>query len=113
MSSAENFTQSAVLTTWYNLFFDVFVKSSGMENELALRESRETYDVYFLGIVPDINMGNSWSRDKEAQLVDRVEEAQVNLLMQVWDTVWIAIPEQTVWTQIKLLHLGLHLLPLS
>ena len=83
-----------------------------MENELALRESRETYDVYFLGIVPDINMGNSWSRDKEAQLVDRVEEAQVNLLVQVWDTIWIAIPEQTVWTQIKLFHLGLHLLPL-
>ena len=50
---------------------------SGVDNDVAVRESRETYDVYFLGIVPDINMGNSWSRDKEAQLVDRVEEAQV------------------------------------
>ena len=49
----------------------------GVDNDAAVRESRETYDVYFLGIVPDINMGNSWSRDKEAQLVDRVEEAQV------------------------------------
>ena len=36
--------------------------------------------MYFLGIVPDINMGNSWTRDKEAQLVDRVEEAQVSFL---------------------------------
>lgn len=50
-------------------------KASGVDNDV--RESRETYDVYFLGIVPDINMGNSWSRDKEAQLVDRVEEAQI------------------------------------
>ena len=59
------------------LIFHFTHQASGADNDVAVRESRESYDVYFLGIVPDINMGNSWSRDKEAQLVDRVEEAQV------------------------------------
>lgn len=60
-----------------NLSTGLRLSGSAVENDPGMRESRETYDVYFLGIVPDINMGNSWSRDKEAQLVDRVEEAQI------------------------------------
>ena len=35
------------------------------------------FDVYFLGAIDEINMGNSRKRDTEAQLVDQVEEAQV------------------------------------
>ncbi|KAL4235515.1 Integrin beta-1-binding protein 1 [Mactra antiquata] len=35
------------------------------------------YEVYFLGIVPDIVMSSSLMRDKEAQLVDRIEESQI------------------------------------
>jgi len=35
------------------------------------------YEVYFLGVVREINMATSLKRDKEAQLVDQVEEAQV------------------------------------
>jgi hypothetical protein len=35
------------------------------------------FDVYFLGMIEEVNMGNSRKRDTEAQLVDRVEEAQV------------------------------------
>lgn len=35
------------------------------------------FDVYFLGVIEDVNMGNSRKRDTEAQLVDHVEEAQV------------------------------------
>ncbi|XP_041359329.1 integrin beta-1-binding protein 1-like isoform X2 [Gigantopelta aegis] len=41
--------------------------------------SKESVDnlVYYLGMVQDINMGNSAKRDTEAQLIDRVEEAQI------------------------------------
>ncbi|XP_069127635.1 integrin beta-1-binding protein 1-like [Argopecten irradians] len=35
------------------------------------------FEVCFLGVVQDINMGTSRKRDKEAQLVDQVEEAQI------------------------------------
>ena len=35
------------------------------------------FDVFFLGKIEEVNMGNSSKRDTEAQLVDRVEEAQV------------------------------------
>ena len=74
-----------------------------------MRESRETYDVFFLGIVPDINMGNSWSRDKEAQLVDRVEEAQVCLTLSfmnihaklhpLWVTPGLETKRHSLWTE--------------
>ncbi|XP_060076726.1 integrin beta-1-binding protein 1-like [Ylistrum balloti] len=36
------------------------------------------FEVCFLGVVRDINMGTSRKRDKEAQLVDQVEEAQID-----------------------------------
>ncbi|XP_071147705.1 integrin beta-1-binding protein 1-like isoform X1 [Mytilus edulis] len=36
-----------------------------------------SFDVYFLGMVEEANMGNSIKRDTEAQLVDHVEEAQI------------------------------------
>ena len=38
---------------------------------------REMFEVNFLGSVPDIVISGSHTRDREAQLVDRVEEAQV------------------------------------
>ena len=38
---------------------------------------KNAFEVFFLGIVPDIEMSNSLTRDWEAQLVDRIEEAQV------------------------------------
>lgn len=51
---------------------------------ISLRDSKDgserfkpMYEVYFVGIVPDIVMSNSSTRDREAQLVDRIEESQI------------------------------------
>ena len=41
-----------------------------------------SFDVYFLGMVEEANMGNSIKRDTEAQLVDHVEEAQVSVILE-------------------------------
>ena len=41
---------------------------------------RQLYEVYFVGIVPDIVMSHSITRDREAQLVDRIEESQVRVI---------------------------------
>ncbi|KAL5016844.1 hypothetical protein ScPMuIL_006433 [Solemya velum] len=38
---------------------------------------KNSFNAYFLGIVPDINMSNSTNRDSEAQLIDQLEEAQI------------------------------------
>ncbi|XP_053394652.1 integrin beta-1-binding protein 1-like [Mercenaria mercenaria] len=54
-------------------------------NEVApLKDSKDgserfksMYEVYFVGIVPDIVMSHSITRDREAQLVDRIEESQI------------------------------------
>ena len=68
------------LESVYSLLFSQHFSSS--EN-LTPRDGKEMekhkalYEVHFLGIVPDIIMSHSQTRDKEAQLVDRVEEAQV------------------------------------
>lgn len=41
------------------------------------QKDRHTFEVMFLGIVPDIVMTSCMARDPEAQLVDRIEEAQI------------------------------------
>lgn len=38
------------------------------------------FETFYLGVVRDINMGSSRRRDKEAQLVDQIEAAQVIIL---------------------------------
>lgn len=38
---------------------------------------KKTFDVFYLGNIEKIAMGNSQKRDTEAQLIDRIEEAQV------------------------------------
>ena len=38
---------------------------------------RVYFNVSFLGVVEEMNMGESKKRDKEAQLIDHLEEAQV------------------------------------
>lgn len=60
---------------------------SGSSNENLSKDGKETidkmlhlktpFDVYFLGMVQEINMGNSRKRDTEALLIDQVEEAQI------------------------------------
>ncbi|KAK3601495.1 hypothetical protein CHS0354_027643 [Potamilus streckersoni] len=63
--------------------------TSSTENLSSLKEGQDvidmrvlyqkvTFEVYFIGIVPNINMGNSQQRDSEAQLIDHIEEAQID-----------------------------------
>ena len=40
---------------------------------------KKTFDVFYLGNIEKIAIGNSQKRDTEAQLIDRVEEAQVGI----------------------------------
>lgn len=53
------------------------------ENTMKLKEKenilmhKKTFDVFYLGNIEKIAMGNSQKRDTEAQLIDRIEEAQV------------------------------------
>ncbi len=35
------------------------------------------YEVYFLGMIQDVNLGATQQRDPDVQLIDRVEEGQV------------------------------------
>ncbi|WAR23549.1 hypothetical protein MAR_037218 [Mya arenaria] len=51
---------------------------SSIEN-VSTREDhqKDLFEVHFLGIVPDIVISGSHTRDREAQLVDRIEEAQI------------------------------------
>ncbi|OWF44751.1 integrin beta-1-binding protein 1-like [Mizuhopecten yessoensis] len=55
-------------------------KLGGSSPEIILDGlNQETnFEVFFLGAVQDINMVTSRKRDKEAQLVDQVEEAQID-----------------------------------
>lgn len=62
-----------------------FQQSSSNEN-VSQKESKDggertkpMFEVYFLGIVPDIVMSTSMTRDREAELVDRIEESQVHV----------------------------------
>ncbi|XP_062622278.1 integrin beta-1-binding protein 1-like [Saccostrea cucullata] len=54
------------------------------ENTMKLKEKehilmqKKTFDVYYLGNIEKIAIGNSQKRDTEAQLIDRVEEAQIS-----------------------------------
>ena len=48
------------------------------EKENALMQ-KKTFDVFYLGNIEKIAIGNSQKRDTEAQLIDRVEEAQVGI----------------------------------
>lgn len=41
--------------------------------------SSTTFDVYHLGMIKDVNLGTIASQKSDVQLIDRVEEAQVNL----------------------------------
>ena len=34
-------------------------------------------DVYFLGMIPDVNLGGANNKDPDVQLIDKVEESQV------------------------------------
>lgn len=53
------------------------------ENTMKLKEKenilmhKKTFDVFYLGNIEKIAMGNSQKRDTEAQLIDRIEEAQI------------------------------------
>ncbi|KAL3869516.1 hypothetical protein ACJMK2_042187 [Sinanodonta woodiana] len=46
--------------------------------DMRVLYQKVTFEVYFIGMVPNINMGNSQQRDTEAQLIDHIEEAQID-----------------------------------
>ena len=39
--------------------------------------SASAFDVLYLGMVPDVNLGGASSKDPDVQLIDKVEEGQV------------------------------------
>lgn len=60
---------------------------SSNENLTALKDTKDSvekilhqrvfFNVFFLGMVQEMNMGDARKRDTEAQLIDQLEEAQV------------------------------------
>ena len=38
------------------------------------------YEVFFLGMVQDVNLGGRSARDPDVQLLDKVEESQVEFM---------------------------------
>lgn len=69
-----------------------FFQHSASNENVSLKDSKDgsekfkpMYEVYFVGIVPDIVMSNSLTRDREAQFVDRIEESQVcRSFIMIW-----------------------------
>ncbi|GAB1610683.1 integrin beta-1-binding protein 1-like isoform X1 [Argonauta hians] len=64
------------------------VMNSSNENLTALKDTKDSvekilhqrvfFNVSFLGMVQEMNMGDSRKRDTEAQLIDQLEEAQID-----------------------------------
>ena len=49
------------------------------DNSLTpLDKFNKEFEIYYLGVVRDINLGGLSNRDVDVQLIDKVEEAQVN-----------------------------------
>ena len=58
------------------------------------------FEIHFLGMVQDVNLGGIQSRDPDVQLIDKVEEAQledkINLVIQSEDMVTLTISKYGV-----------------
>ena len=41
------------------------------------------FDLYLLGSMTDVNLGGIYTRDPDVQLIDKIEEAQVNIVFHL------------------------------
>jgi hypothetical protein len=49
----------------------------------AVSTFQKSFDVFYLGVVEEVNLGGLYNRDVDVHLIDKVEEAQVNINGQV------------------------------